>query len=216
MLNVIAVTRSVTSSGILFVPFDSILNIKDMKTSGFRLVTPLLMCGLLFSAYSVRAQEAKLTRQEKKEAEKAVKLANFQILDSLLQAKNFVLEADWLENQYGTRVPVLSSLNFIMMKPSKVILQTGNRSGQGLNGVGGTTAEGSISGLKIVKNVKNLSFYVRFTLTSDIGIYDVAMDIYSFNYARATITGMSLGKLVYDGRIETIDNSSVFKGRNTI
>jgi hypothetical protein len=30
------------------------------------------------------------------------------------------------------------------------------------------------------------------------------------------ITGLTRGKLVYDGRVEAIHNSGVFKGRNSI
>lgn len=34
--------------------------------------------------------------------------------------------------------------------------------------------------------------------------------------ARATITGLTRGKLVFDGRVESIYNSNVYKGRNSI
>ena len=86
----------------------------------------------------------------------------------------------------------------------------------GTNGVGGATAEGNISGLKIVKNLKNLTFYIRFSVLTYIGSYDVSMSINADWAARATITGLTRGKLVYDGRIKTIGNSGFYKGMNSI
>jgi hypothetical protein len=187
-----------------------------MKTSNFKLTKVFLTMGLIVFSLNVSSQDIQLTRQEKKEAEKAREYMNFMALDTLLQNKSFVLEADWLENQYGTKVPVLSDLNFIMVDSVKAVLQTGSNSRLGTNGVGGVTAEGSISDLKITKDVKNMSYYLRFTITSTLGIYDISMNIFSGNSARATITGLTRGKLVYDGRIEALYNSSVYKGRNTI
>jgi hypothetical protein len=111
---------------------------------------------------------------------------------------------------------VLSDVNFIKVDSTNAVLQTGTSLNMGLNGVGGVTAEGRMSNLKIVKNVKNMSFFLRFTLVSDIGIYDVYMTINSDRAARATITGLSRGQLIYVGRIETINNSGFFKGHNSI
>jgi hypothetical protein len=82
--------------------------------------------------------------------------------------------------------------------------------------VGGATAEGTVSRLKITKNLKNLSFSLWFTITSQIGIYDVSMTINADKQARATISGMTPGNLTYVGRVVEISNSSVFKGMNSI
>ncbi|HZY25577.1 MAG TPA: hypothetical protein VFE71_07105, partial [Bacteroidales bacterium] len=73
-----------------------------------------------------------------------------------------------------------------------------------------------ISGLKITKNTKNLTFFLRFTIVSNIGIYDVAMTIYSNKNARAEISGLGPGKLIYDGRITNLWESGTYKGRNSI
>jgi hypothetical protein len=73
-----------------------------------------------------------------------------------------------------------------------------------------------LSSLKITKDIKNLSFFLRFTVNSEIGVYDVSMTINSNNQARATISGMTRGKLIYVGRIVTRYNSGVYKGRNSI
>jgi hypothetical protein len=187
-----------------------------MKTSIFRFERLFLINGLLLLSLISNSQDTKLTKQELKDAKRDKQYYNFQVLDTLLKNRSFVLEADFLENQYGNRKPVLSSINFILVDSLKAVLQTGSNSNFGLNGVGGTTAEGSISGLKVTKNEKSLSFFLRFTVNSNIGIYDVTMNISCNNTARATITGLTRGKLVYDGRIQTLYNSGVYKGRNSI
>lgn len=187
-----------------------------MKTSTIKLSSLFLTIGLLLISFNSNSQDIKLTRQEKKEARRVVQFANFQVLDSMLERKGFVLEANFLENQYGNRTPVMSDLNFIMVDTSNVVLQTGSNYNPGYNGVGGTTAEGSLEHFKIVKDLKNLSFSLRFTVVTNIGIYDVSMTINSDRYARATISGLTRGKLVFDGRVESIYNSNVYKGRNSI
>ena len=187
-----------------------------MKTSKLKLISLIPAIGFSLISFISNSQDIKLTRQEKKEAEKAQQYLNFQALDSLLKNKCFVLEADWLENGYGVRNHVMSDINFIMVDSLKAVLQTGNNLNMGLNGVGGVTAQGNISGLKIEKDEKNLTFFLKFTIVSDIGIYDIAMTIYSNNKARATITGLTPGKLVYAGWIVALYNSKVYKGRNRI
>lgn len=186
-----------------------------MKNTTFKIGGLFLCLGLLISL-SGFSQDVKLTKQEQKEVRKAKNNYNFLVMDSLLQNRSFVLEADYLENQYGNRRPVLSDLNFIMVDSSNVILQTGSNSLSGTNGVGGATAEGLVKNLNIVKNSKNQSFWLRFTVVTNIGIYDVDMTIYSDRNAKATITGLTRGRLVYDGRIEALYDSRVYKGRNSI
>lgn len=187
-----------------------------MKTSKIKMERLFLITGFLLISVIGYSQDNKLTRQEQKAAKRDKQYFNFQVLDTLLKNRSFVLEADFLGNQYGYRRPVPSNINFIMVDSLRAVLQTGSNSIYGYNGVGGTTAEGNISGLKIVKNEKNLSFSVRFTVNSNIGIYDVSMNVSSDNTAQATISGLSRGKLVYDGRIQTIYNSGVYKGHNRI
>jgi len=57
---------------------------------------------------------------------------------------------------------------------------------------------------------------VRFSIISNIGHYDVSMVVSSDNRASATVSGMWRGRLTWDGHLETVNNSRVFKGQNTI
>ncbi len=191
-------------------------NLNVMKTLNLKLERVILLLGLIFISYSSYSQDIKLSRKEQKDAKRDKAYYNFQVLDTMIQNRNFILEADYLENEFGNRRPVLSNVNFIKIDSTEAVLQTGNSTGMGFNGVGGATAQGTIQGLKIDKNLKNLSFYLRFTVMTNIGIYDVTMTVYSDRYARATITGLTPGKLVYVGRIENSDTSGFYKGHNSI
>jgi len=187
-----------------------------MKTMKINMVSLLLVFGFLgISSYS-NSQDVKLDRKERREVRKAQLAANFYILDSLLNARSFVLEADFLQNRYGDRIPVVSDLNFIRVNKSNGVLQTGLNMSIGYNGVGGVTAEGSIGTWKINSDAKRLSHTLHFSLLTNIGHYDVFMNISADNHASATITGLGPGRLTWDGRLKTISNSRVFKGQNTI
>ncbi len=172
--------------------------------------------GLFCISLNVNSQEHKLTRQELKEVKKAQLEANFRALDSLLNAKSFVLEANFLQNQYGDRIIVTPTLNFIKLNADNGILQTGSNWSMGSNFVGGVTAEGAIGKYEVFKDPKRMNFTLQFSLLTNIGHYDVLMTVMADASARATITGLGPGKLTWEGHLETIENSRVFKGQNTI
>jgi hypothetical protein len=187
-----------------------------MKTIKLIMANLFFVLGFSLIPLYVNSQDIKLNQQERKEVRKAQMAANFYIMDSLLNAKSFVLEADFLRNKYGVRVPVMSGLNFIKVDKSNGVLQTGSNDNMGYNGVGGVTAEGRIGIWEIKKYPKKLSYTLRFSLLTQIGHYDVFMTISSDNNASATITGLWPGQLTWEGHLETIYNSRVFKGQNTI
>lgn len=186
-----------------------------MKTTLIKSAILFLVFGLFLTIQNSNAQETKLTREEKKEARKAQMNRNFYILDTLLNKRYFVLEADYLENRYGQREPVTPNLNFIKVEGDRGVLQTGSNSGLGYNGVGGVTAEGTIDGWEMSKDTKNLSYSLRFGVLTNIGHYDVLMNISADTRATATITGLWPGKLIWSGHLNTLDRSRVFKGQDT-
>jgi hypothetical protein len=187
-----------------------------MKTMKMSMVCLFLVFGLFWFTPDSNSQDVKLSRQERKEVRKAQMAENFVILDSLLNAKMFVLEADYLQDNYGNIKPVLSTLNFIKVNGASAILQTGSSGGIGSNDVGGATAEGRIGEWKVTKYVKTLSYYLRFNLVTQIGNYDILMTVTSDNVASATISGLGPGKLTWRGHLETLNNARIFKGQNTI
>lgn len=188
-------------------------NTEVMKANILKTGRYLFLLAALFSisVYSF-SQDKKLSRKERKEVEKAQLARNFYIIDSLFAERSFVLEADYLQDKYGTRIPVTSTINFIKVNKDEGVLQTGNTQYVGYNGLGGTTAVGNVGKWKISKNFKNMSYNVQFYIASNLGHYDVALNVNAANYATATITGLGPGKLSWVGHLVTLDNSRVFKG----
>jgi hypothetical protein len=188
----------------------------NMKTMKSNIISLFLITGLFFTFQNTYSQNVKLDRQERKEVRQAQRAANFYVLDSLLNARSFVLVADYLKNQYGDMVPVSSMINFIRIDGPTGVIQTGSNFSRGYNGVGGVTAEGSIGNWEVFRDAKRFSHRVRFSILSNIGHYDVSMVVSSDNRASATVSGMWRGRLTWDGHLETVGNSRVFKGQNTI
>jgi hypothetical protein len=187
-----------------------------MKTMKIYMAGLLILIGLSGISIYGASQDVKPDKKSRKEARRAEMEANFRILDSLLYNGRYVLEADYLQNKYGSRVYVASTLNFIRVDMPGGVLQTGSDSRMGSNGVGGVTAEGNIGDFKISRDLKNLICTVTFNLVTNIGSFNIIMTVTADNNATATISGTTSGKLTWDGHLTTVDNSRVFKGQNSI
>jgi len=187
-----------------------------MKNLRFNLSRMLLVFAFGLIPYYSLAQDVKPSKQEKKELDKLALNANFNAIDTLLDRKTFVLEADYLQDRFGNRVPVMSTVNFIKVESPKAVLQTGSSFSPGTNGLGGVTAEGVIENFKVVKNLKKLSYTVSFTIMTNIGIYDILMNIYSDTNSTATISGISGERLSWDGHFKNLYDSRFFQGQETI
>jgi hypothetical protein len=175
----------------------------------------MIMLGL-FLAGSLTAQENKTSRQALKLQRKAhrdsVENSDYQLTKNMVDSMSFVLEANYLANQVGYRVPVTSNLNFIKVDSSHVVLQTGRNNGMGYNGVGGVTAEGTISHWSVRRNDKNKSFSISMDVMSNIGIYTVFIDVSSSGRATARLSGLWPGQLVWDGYMVPINASRTYQG----
>lgn len=187
-----------------------------MKKSVFYKGILILAFGLCLLSYRGYPQQGKLSRHDRKEAQRAELYLNYQSLDTLLERMAFVLEADYLQDQYGRLTPVPSSLNFIKINVPKAVLQTGSISSSASNGFGGLTAEGELRSWKIYKDKKSMSFTISFWLATNQGNFDVQMLISADNTARATVTSLQRGILIYQGNIVAIYNSGAFKGFKTL
>lgn len=176
----------------------------------------ILITVFLAGVISVQAQDETLSRKEKKKQERMARDEQKYIrTGELLDSMKFVLEADYLDNQRGNRVIVPNTLNFIMVDSTNAVLQIGRNSGIGRNGVGGTTAEGIISKYEVSKNEKRKTYDVRMNVNTNIGNYDVFMMVAADGSARATLSGLYPGKLVWDGDIVSLEETITFQGRTS-
>jgi hypothetical protein len=198
------------------IKFDSDISTKleAMKTMKLK-KAGLLVLGFLLTAAVGLSQEYQPTKQERKELKQAAYRSNFYSQDTLIVLRKYVLQADYLQNKIGDMVSVSNTLNFIKVDGEKGVLQTGSDFLVGYNGVGGVTAEGSISNYKINRNMKSLSHHVSFTLMTNIGTFNINMNVLADNTASATIRGNSSGSLTWRGNLAAIYNARVFKGPNT-
>lgn len=176
-----------------------------MKTLAIISMTLFCTSGLFAHNNSLE----RLTKAQKDSTDEYV----YQQTSNMIDSMNFVLEANYLGNKYGFRIPVTSNLNFIKVNGKKVVLQTGRNEGLGYNGLGGLTAEGTITDWKVTKNQKNKTFYITMDISSNIGFYTVWMDISGSGRATAYLTGLGPGALEWDGYCVTPEETRTFQGR---
>lgn len=108
------------------------------------------------SGYSqVQTTEKKMTRQERKEAQKAMEQALFEEARQAIENKTFTLEADRVIFKRGRNAFVSSNTNFVMVNGDKASVQVAfNIPASGPNGLGGVTVDGNVSGYTIKTDKK--------------------------------------------------------------
>ena len=175
----------------------------------------VVFLGLIISASILFAQgndeNPVLTRKEKRNAEIE---KNFQLIKSMLDNKDFVLESDFLQDRYGNRILVNSTINFVAVDSTDAIIQIGSNFRLGANGVGGVTAKGKITKWDLTENKKSKSFCLSMNVMTTIGIYDLFFNIGCSGKSTATLTGLSAGRLTFDGNLVPWEKSSVFVGQH--
>jgi hypothetical protein len=186
-----------------------------MKT----LVSLLLAFSFILGAYSqdegkLTKSELKKLQKEQKKAEEADRIEQLTVLTSfMITNQQFVLEADFLSNMTGSRIPVQSMINFIMIDSLNGTVQFGSAMAAGYNGVGGATIDGKISNYKYSMIGRNKDSYsVSMNFMSPIGAYDITLMVNPEGYADATIRGNWSGALNYHGKLVPLELSRVFKG----
>lgn len=159
--------------------------------------------------------QKRLLKEERKKQREAEMAETATLVDLMVTTRQFVLEADYLSNQYGRRIMVNSTLNFIIVDSTEGTLQTASMSGVGgSNMMGGVTAEGNITQYEVTKAAKSKSYSVKLMIMTSIGIYDIFIAISPDGNANATIGGNWGGKLNYHGRLVPLRMSKVYKGRS--
>jgi len=163
----------------------------------------------------VFAQEAEkssgASRKEKRIAETEKR---YELNKQMLENRDFVLQADNLQDQYGRRVYVNSMINYIGVDSTSAVIQTGSDWGLGQNGTGGITAKGTISVWKLTENKEHNTFSLFFTVTTSVGVYDLRFIIGSSEYSSATLTSLKSGRLIFEGKLVPYSESSVFEGQS--
>ena len=187
-----------------------------MKT----LLTLLLAFVFVLGAFSqeetqqLSKQEIKKLQKEQKKAEKAAEEERMaEVTSFMVHQQQFVLEADYLSDKYGQRVPVTPTINFVMVDSVAGTVQFGSAEAIGYNGVGGVTVDGRVTKYEYsVIGKKEDSYSIRLILMSSIGTYDITLMVNSQGYADASIRGNWSGQLNYHGKLVPLTLSRVYKG----
>jgi hypothetical protein len=185
-----------------------------MKKIGILITALVLACGLSANNFSADKQYSKESRSKHKEQKNADVEKQYKATANMLDSMSFVLEANTLRNQIGNMLQVSSTLNFIMVDSAQAVIQVGNNTRIGANGVGGVTAKGRISDWKLIKNDKRKTFTLSMSVMTPIGFYDVIMYVSADGNATAILSGLGPGKLTYDGQLKPLAESRVYEGRS--
>ncbi len=186
----------------------------------------ILLLSILFIVFDVFPQEdpgqqvmtdkeqRQLAREYKEAQRKAEADRALKATELMIGQHRFVLEADYISGRSGTRYPVNSTLNFIIVDSSEVVMQIGSVSGLGYNGVGGFTVRGSVTKYELNKKIgkKHTSYSISMYIMSNMGMYDIVIWVTGSGSADATVRGSTPGVLNYSGRLIPLNESRVYKG----
>jgi hypothetical protein len=165
------------------------------------------------NTYGQNQEKKKLTRKERKELRLRLKEEKIRLIDSAINNRQYVLEADYIMNKKGESFSVSSNINFVCIDSSKATFQFGSTYLIGLNGIGGVTVEGDITSYKVTKR-KSGSYYIRISVSSSVGFYDISINITSTGLADADISTISSKRINYSGKIVPLQQSFIYKGRS--
>ena len=170
---------------------------------------------LIISSNGIWAQKAKnpssMTRKEKKELELD---KEFHMNKSMLDNRDFVLEANYIQDRFGNRRIVNSVINFVAVDSVTAIIQVGSDYRNGPNGVGGITAKGRITKWQLTEDKKSKSFNLTINVLTSVGIYDLHFSIGLWGNSTVMLSGLSAGQLTFEGKLVPYSESSVFEGRS--
>jgi hypothetical protein len=191
-----------------------------MKTRIFLIAVTLIFGNISFisgqdgsaSRADIKEQKA-YEKQKQREARDKEREKNIEMTSQMVKLHRFVLEADYLSNKYGVRIPVSRDINFIMVDSTDAVLQTGSAFTLGYNGVGGETVSGRITKFDYGMTGRNKDSYsIRMVVLSPVGVYDITLLINPEGYADASIRGNWSGQLNYHGRLVPLGLSRVYEG----
>jgi hypothetical protein len=163
-----------------------------------------------------KSEIKRMQREQRRADEAAAREQMAEVTGIMIKNQQFVLEADFLSDRTGSRIPVMPMLNFIMIDTTSGVVQFGSASSVGYNGVGGATAEGRINHYKYSMIGKNKTSYsVTMNFMSILGTYNITILVDSRGRADASIRGNWSGVLNYHGKLVPLEASRVYKGHAT-
>jgi len=179
-----------------------------MKVIIIILLLAVATTGLI--AQNVTIPSTVATKEKRESAEDI----QYQLNKTMLENRDFVLEADYLQDHRGNRQFVNHMINFVQVDSTTAIIQIGSDFRVGPNGVGGVTAKGEITNWKLTEDKKTKSFSLYINVMTSIGVYDLFFRINPFGDSTALLTGLRYGQLTFEGELQPYSDSSIFQGQS--
>ena len=184
---------------------------------GFR--STLIALLLTTSFVAVQAQESASddqSRQEKraikKEQKRELAKTNLLELSKMAEDRSIVLEATTLRGRSTLSVEVFED-NFIKIDEDQFVLQTVLPNNIGPNGIGGMTANGTITDYKANMNAKRGLVTVIANVDSHtLGQGTLTIKMNSAGYSKATFVNNMGKRITFIGSVESVENAEVYKG----
>lgn len=178
------------------------------------IISPVILFGQDDSSTLSKKEQRQLAKEKRKAEQEVIDAKQREITALMLEHQRFVLEANYVAGKSGSRTPVNSTINFVIIDSTEATLQLGSPWGMGINGVGGVTVDGNVTRYELNKkeNKKGVSYNVTLYIMSSIGTYDIQMWVSQSGRADATVRGNVSGQLTYSGQLVPLSQSRVYKG----
>ena len=163
------------------------------KSSGLFLI--LVLCCISIIGNS---QDLKLSKKEQKEARKAERLKEYEVLGTLLESRKFVFEGTRKQNKEGMIVTINPALNFVRFDSLKINMNLERMGDEWMPNVtllkNNQPMSGNISHWELLKNSKKLNYYLILRSTPDypsMGSFNFTMRI---NADKSAVVRLNVGR----------------------
>lgn len=178
------------------------------------LILSVLVCVGL-NAQDVNTEKSKRElRNERKEQRKVDQQAVEDSIKLALTEKDFTLRGNTFQSKLGPIVNVDNNVNFVAISGDQIIVQLGNLTTFGYNGVGGITYKGRIQDLDLneAKGRSCFTAKVVFNSPNTINTAMVRIDVNGDNVSARFINGSN--QWVMRGFFERTTESNIFVSAN--
>lgn len=156
-----------------------------------------------------------MSRAERKAYRNAEAAKQHDTLMAMLESKQWVLEANRIQDKYGNSANIQSNLNFIGVNEKYATVQLGNPHTVGYNGVGGVTVDGRINKYEVTEvKRENSGATVQLSVSgAALGHADVTISVSPSGQASATLRTTDGSRVTYHGQLVPLNESRVYKGQ---
>ncbi len=173
----------------------------------------LFLASFITPGFAQDKSERKNAREQKKLEEKARFEKNLKQFEEWIESGEFVILANNITGRYGTVYNLHPTVNFIKVEGNDIVIQTSQPGRPGVNGLGGLTTRGQVSGIELISNEdgKPLSVNVNFS-TVDLGAASLNIHVNGNGNATAYLRGNWGQSAIFRGEFAQTDSTLTYEG----